>query len=112
MTSRSSKITVTISSGATDSGEIPVPSGSIVGVQFPAAMTGTSVSFKTSGDTNATKLLHYVKAGTLLSVPKVNSGIVQLDANETSAMGQFIQVVSTASEAADRTLFLIIRDIS
>lgn len=112
MTSKTSRIIFTIPSGSTTSNTVHIPSGSIVGVRFPATMTGTSISFKTANNIDDTPVAHYASTGSLLSLTFVASIVQQINANDTSAMGHYVQIVSNGTEGAERTLYLIVRDLS
>ena len=112
MGSRATAQIVTIANGATSSGIIKVPSGHIVGVEFPAAMTGTSLTFQTASNESETFKNVYKSGGTTqLSVSKQDNGVVQIDVNDSIGIMRFLKIVSNSSEGADRTLKLIIRNL-
>jgi hypothetical protein len=111
MANRSAKVAVNIPNGSTTSTAVGVPSGVVVGIQFPATMTGTSVTLTSSHLQSGTYRNHYIAAGTALTIPFVASSTVQINANDVSALSQWIKVISNGTEGASRDLKLIIRDI-
>jgi len=112
MVNRAGKKEVTIATGATTSSAIAISYGFIVGIEFPASMVGTSVSFTVADLSTDTFKALYGTTGALFTVPVVASGIVQVNANDVSSLGGFIKVVSNATETSGATLKLITRDIS
>jgi hypothetical protein len=112
MANRASSILATIANGASDSSVINVASGVVVGIEFPATMTGTTVILKSSETQAGTFISHVVSGGTSLSIPFVASSVVQINANDVTAIRQWIKISSNATEGASRSLKLIIRDIA
>lgn len=113
--SRLVKKPVTIASGGTVSGIVDIGGSTLVGVLFPAAMTGTAVSFKTAylpDDTIANVLPVYDNAGAAVSVTKVNSAVCNIPPANVAAVGRQVAVVSNGTEGADRIVTLIVRDIA
>lgn len=111
MANRSASIAVNIANGASASNAVGVASGVVVGVQFPATMTGTSVTLTSSETQDGTYRAHYISTGTAIAIPFFASSVVQINANDVSAIGQWVKIVSNGTEGASRDLKLIIRDI-
>lgn len=113
----------TIASGATVSGGSPdvlpfidLSTYVLVGIEFPAAMTGTGVTFQVSNDAGVYDTYGNFKVAPVTYVPvyqgsgvvtitKQNSTLVLLSTTERTldVMGKYLQVVSQATEAAART---------
>lgn len=97
--------TCTIANGATVSDETPVHS-SIIGIQMPAAFTGTSLSFQGSADGTTYQPI-YDDTGALVTVTVVAGHAVGLDAKALPlASWANIKIVSNAAEGAARVLQL------
>lgn len=115
----------TIASGATVSGSadtlpfIDITNYVLVGIEFPAAMTGTGVTFQVSNDTTpydsygsyvaANKPVNYVpvyQGAGVVTVTKQNSTLVLVGTTYRTleGMGRYLQVVSQAAEGSARTL--------
>lgn len=106
---------VTILSGDTESSSFlltPIGSRSghaLVGVIFPAELTGTLLSLEGSiGDGNFLPIVD--SEGNAVTITKTNSSIVWVDAAFTAAC-RIIRVVSDAAEGADRTIGLVGRRV-
>ncbi len=113
--SRLRPMPVTIASGQTVSGLADIGGSTLVGVLFPAAMTGTSISFKTaflSTDLIANVSAVYDNAGALVTVTKVNSAVCNVPPANVAAIGRQVAVLSNGTEGADRIVTLIVRDIA
>ena len=111
MANRSASIAVNIANGEATSSAVGVASGVVVGIEFPATMTGTSVTLESSETQSGTYRRHFVSSGSAILIPFVASSVVQINANDVSAIGQWIKIVSNGTEGASRDLKLIIRDI-
>lgn len=78
----------------------------LCGIAFPAAMTGTSVSFQVN--IAGTYRAVYDDTGALLTVTVTASAFVPIYTD--SFMGaKHLKIVSNASEAAARTLYVVAR---
>ncbi len=93
---------VTIPNGGTTSNEFMIDpnQGSIV-IQFPAAMTGTSVALY--GCIDGVNFLPIYVDGIQVSAPKVNSSLAVFRPATMFGITRF-KLVSTAAEAADRVI--------
>lgn len=81
----------------------------IVGVQLPAALTGTALSFQASTDIAGTFTDVYNAAGKI-SITVAASRWVTLDPKDFQGL-QFIKIVSGSTELAARTLGLTLKGI-
>jgi hypothetical protein len=81
-----------------------------VAVIFPAAMTGTGITFEMTDDgTNWYPVVG--RDGNVVTITKVNSSFPAL--NKEDFMGiQEIQVKSSGNEGADRIIKIICRDVT
>ncbi len=111
MANRSASVAVNIANGATTSTAVGVVSGNIVGIEFPATMTGATVTLTSSKTQTGTYKAHYISAGTALSIPVVANSIMQVNVNDVSAIGEWVKIVSASTEGGSRDLKLIVRDI-
>ncbi len=115
-------VTFTIDNGQTVSGSadakafIDITNYVLVGIEFPATITGTGVSFQVSNDTgvydsygavlvNPTTYVPVYQNGSLVSITKQVTALVLVGTTYRSleGMGKYLQVVSQASEGAKRT---------
>lgn len=81
-----------------------------VAVIFPAAMTGTGITFEVTDDgTNWYPL--YNSSGSLILITKVNSSFHALNPSDFAAV-QELRVKSSGNEGADRVFKLICRDVA
>lgn len=114
--------TFTIANGATVSGSadtlpfIDMHNYVLVGIEFPAAMTGTGITFQVSNDAAvydsygvlATAPVTYVpvyQGASVVTITKQNSTLVLLGTTYRTleGMGRYLQVVSQAAEGGART---------
>ena len=77
-------------------------------VLFPAALTGTTISFQISYDAGVTYLPIKQVNGTLYTVTFSASSAIQIPAGTLPSLG-LIQIVSSDSEAATRAITLVTR---
>lgn len=109
MAGRRSFINVTIPSASTTSDAATISSGTrLVGFVTPAAFTGSNVSFQTSVDAGVSFQPVY-NAGSVYSVAVGTSRFVAIDPDVFIGAG-YIKIVSDGSEAAARTVTLVISD--
>lgn len=98
---------VTIASGGTTSTVIDLSSLGFVGIIFPAAFTGTAITFQGSVD-NSTFTALYNSSNTAYSITVAASRYYML--NPADFMGsRYIKIVSNATEGGTRTLTTITR---
>lgn len=100
------KVTVTIAASGTTSAAVAVGAGVPVGIAFPAALTGTAVTFQVSQDGVTYRNLY--DAGAAYSVTFTASVYEGLKA-ALFAGAAFVKVVSNGTEAAERTIELVTR---
>ena len=93
----------TIASGQTTSGEIACGGFDLCGIQMPAALTGTQISFVVSSDGVTFQPLHSSISGTLLTYTVVQGTFSAIDPKDFFGVNYF-KIVSNASEAAARSL--------
>jgi hypothetical protein len=95
--------TVTIANGATNSGAIDISKGTVVGIEFPAAMTGTGVTLQSAPTETGTYVTAYQGAADL-AVVKQNSRLV-LNASHKlwEGLGPWLRLASSGAEGAERT---------
>jgi len=115
-------VTFTIDNGQTVSGSadavpfIDLTNYVLVGIEFPAAMTGTGVTFQVSNDSGVYDTYNNFKTAPTTYVPVYQgSGVVTITKQNSTmvlvgstyrtleGMGKYLQVVSQASEGAKRT---------
>lgn len=89
---------VTILNGATTSSAIDQLRHVITGIEFPAAMTGTGVTFQVSQDNT-----NWVDS-TVSAITKTNSSLVQVGSTYRSleGLGRYLRLKSSGAEGADR----------
>jgi hypothetical protein len=98
---------VTISSGQTTSTALDCGGCNLVGIIFPAAFTGATVSFEGSVDgTNFYTMKN--DTGSTLSLTASTSSFVAIVPSDFAAAGH-LKIVSASSEGADRTITLVYR---
>lgn len=105
----SKKVLIDVSADASNSTGVQTDGLLLSGVVFPATMTGANVTFDFSFDgttwvdvaeTNNTEVTYNVSAG----------NVVRVDPSGWAfAAAGFLRVTSDATEAADRTIYLIFK---
>lgn len=98
---------VTIASSGTTSGSVWLDERLLVGIEFPSAFTGATVSFEVSADN--TNFVELYSGGSLVTVTATASKLEKLVPADY-AMAKFIRVKSASSEAAERTITLWTRN--
>lgn len=100
---------VTISSAGTESTAAEVDNFLLSGILFPAAMTGTTISFKWSIN-NSTFVDVTETDGTAVSYTVTAGDVVRVDPSGWAFAGQgWLKVVSGSAEGADRDIVLLFR---
>jgi hypothetical protein len=100
---------VTIASSGTESAAVDLRGMTLCGFYLPAALTGTAVSFKASID-NSTFVT--VEDGFGNTVSKTVSASKAIILNPSDFAGiQYLKLVSNATEAAERTITLALRQV-
>jgi len=109
MKNPSNYISTTIADTETSTDAIDLNGKKLVGIEFPATMTGTTVSIQQCESEGGTYTDVYDFYGTAVSVPVVD-GYIPVD--PTIFVGPaFIKIVSDAAEGADRTLKAVCVDL-
>jgi hypothetical protein len=103
--------TVTILDTATNSNSIDISKYTLVGIEFPAAMTGTGLTLQVSQD-DSTFVTVYQGSGDV-TIAKQNSKLVLIGSTlkTLEGLGKYLRVSSSGAEGADRTfkLYLVPR---
>lgn len=101
--------TVVITSGGTVSSTSAMANYALVGITFPAAMTGTTVTFKGSTASGGTFVPVYNSSGQV-SYTIAASRYYAIDPKDFLGT-LYLQVVSGSSEGADRSLVLHLKAV-
>lgn len=99
-----------IAVSTTTSGAIDLGGTTLLGVQLPAAFTGTSISFQAATSFGGTYQTVIDGSGSTLSKTVSQGKYLLLDPSEFAGL-QFIKIVSSATEAAQRDLTLVSRPV-
>ena len=95
---------LTIASGATQSDHFRLTGDNIIGILFPAAMTGTSLTVEVSFDGSSFHALTGVSLGVTVDEA--------LEVASSTIFGwPFVRFVSSAAEGAERTLTVLVKEI-
>lgn len=94
--------TVTIANGATASDAVDIAEYTLTGIEFPAALTGTGLTFQVSQDNSTFVDVHNT------TITKQNSKLVLVGTtyNALEGLGRYLKVVSSGAEGAARTIKL------
>lgn len=98
---------VTIANGETVSSAAFMKNGVAGAIQFPAALTGTALTFQVSYD-GVTYTALYATGGSAVSYTVAASRVIPLD-KEVFGAFPYIKLVSGSAEGAARTLIIYIR---
>lgn len=102
--------TVSIANGATTSTAYTLPAGKrLLAVQTPSGLTGTAFTFESSSDSGTTYVPVY-NEGTAYSVNVGVSRHVRVN-GEVFDGCRVVRVISGSSEAATRTITLIVGEV-
>ena len=101
---------VTIASGQTTSPAIVNNGLSLVGIQLPAAFTGTAISFLASVDGITFQPIYDTVSGTALSYTVAQGHYVAINPQDFYGVVQF-KIVSGSSEAAARSFTCALKGI-
>jgi hypothetical protein len=113
MGANTSKASATIAISATTSNAVSVGQSTVVGVEFPAAFTGATVSFTTCDTFDGTYLPLYDTANALVTVTKTGAaGIASINPRTVEGLLPYVKVVSASTEAAERAVKLIIKNLA
>ena len=108
--SRISRQTITIASGQTESEALGLGAGVIVGIQTPAALTSTAMTFKVSSDGENTYKDMYNDAGTQVSVTVAADRFIRFVPQDFAGVESLKLVMGTA-EGADRDIIVTFRAV-
>ena len=102
-------VTIDISANTTQSNAVNTDGMLLTGIVFPAAMTGTAVTFDFSVD--GTNFYDVVETdGTEVSYTVTAGDVVRVDPSGWAfASSGFLRIVSGTAETADRTIKFIFR---
>lgn len=103
-------IPVTIASGQTTSSAADLGGYQLVGIQTPAALTSTAITFTAATGAAGTYTAVYDYAGTQYTLTVSTSRWVYLEPVVFAGM-RYIKLVGGSSEGADRTINLIVRAV-
>lgn len=103
---------VTIASSGTTSDAVEITRSEVVGIRFPATLTGTAVSFLTSESYDGTYIPLYDDAGNLFTVTPTGAlAIASLNPAEVVGLLNYVKIVSNATEGAARTLAIVYKEL-
>jgi len=98
-----------IANGQAISSPVDVAGTTLAGIYMPAAFTGTSLTFQASKTIDGTYQTIF-RLGADFSVAVAPGKFVALNPSDFAG-AQFIKIVSSANEAASRTLSLAVRPV-
>lgn len=98
----------TIASGQTVSAAIPTKGLALVGIQLPAAFTGTAISFQGSVDGTTYQAVKSTTSGSALSYTVAQGTYAAIDPTPFQGLA-YIKLVSGTSEGADRAFFVSLK---
>lgn len=101
---------VTIASGQGTSAAIPTSGLSLVGIQLPAAFTGTALTFLASLDGTTYQPIYSTISGTALSYTVAQGHYASIDPAPFQG-AKFIKLVSGSSEGADRAFSIALKGL-
>jgi hypothetical protein len=102
--------TVTILSGATTSNSIDLENLTLCGIQTPAALTSTAITFTASVDNVTFVPLYDASTGSQISVTTTTSRGYVISPQLFAGV-RYLKVVGGSSEGADRVITLLTRQI-
>ena len=103
-------LTASISASGTTTPAMDLGGTTLLGIQLPAAFTGTSISFQAATALGGTYQVVIDGSGSVVSKTVAQGKHLMLDPSEFAGL-QFIKIVSSATEAAQRDLVLISRPV-
>lgn len=95
---------IVISSGATASATIDMLNYVLVGIEFPATLTGTGLTLTVSQDDST--YVTVSQGGSDVTITKQNSKLVLVGSTYRTleGLGRYLRLNSSGAEGADRTL--------
>jgi len=100
---------ITIATSTTVSAAVDLRGMTLCGIYFPAAFTGTTITFQASAD-NVTFVPVQDGAGAAISKTIAQGQYLKLSPVDFAGI-QYLKVVSGSAEAANRTMQLAIRPV-
>lgn len=103
-------LTATIANSGTVSDALDIGQFRLMAFQF-ATMTGTTMTFQASATEDGTYVAVYDDAGNAVSVTVTDDAVVAMTGSIAAALApcRFIKLVSGSSEAAERTIKVLLR---
>ena len=101
-------ITTTIAATSTTSAAIDLGGASIAAIIFPAAFTGTTITFTVCDTASGTFVPLYDSSGSIVTVSVTVSAAVGFLITDFAAF-RYVKIVSGSAEASERTLKIIPR---
>ena len=99
-----------IANGQTTSGAVDLAGTSLVGIQMPATFSGATITFQVATSLGGTYQTMIDGSGTTVTRTVSQGKYVMLSPADFAGI-QFLKIVSSASEGAQRTLELVCRPI-
>lgn len=109
MSTVSPSATVTIANGDTESNAIDLGELAIVGMQTPASMTGTAITFKASAD-NSTFVVVKKIDGSTYSMVTASSQYYVIPPADLAGI-RYLKVVSGSAETGAKIISLMVRAV-
>ena len=103
-------VTATIAASGTTSAAVDIGGTTLLGIQLPAAFTGTAISFQAATSLGGVYQTVIDGSGTTLSKTVAQGRYLILDPSEFAGF-QFLKIVSGSTEAAQRDLVLVCRPV-
>lgn len=97
-----------IANGGTTSAAIPTQGLTLVGIQLPAAFTGTTITFQGSVDGTTYQPVYTTTSGTALSYTVAAGHYVAIDPTPFYGLA-YIKLVSGSSEGAARSFSVLLK---
>lgn len=108
-------IQAVIPNGGTSSAAVDLGEGQLVGISLPATMTGITLSFTGSDDLNGTYQTIYYLSGVVITALTLTSSAGGKNITlplDFLAGYRFIKIVSGSAEGAERTIQLMVKNLT
>lgn len=103
-------VSAVITAAAAHSSTITLNGLCLCAIQMPTTFTGTAITFLASVDNVTFQTLNVTTSGTALSYTVAQARFVSLNPQDFQGVN-YLQLVSNASEAADRTLVCVVKGL-
>lgn len=100
----------TIAASATTSGEIDLSGTTLCGIFIPSGFQGTSITFQVAPESGGTFVVMKDGAGSTVTKTCAASQFLKIDPADFAGV-QFMKIVSSATESAERILTLAARPL-